>query len=150
MSVKDKIFSGNNPVSVTVGGVTYSGVMVFAHRAGAVGGGDVAEHRTVPGYSGPQGFTHKHKERVIIVTIDSWELQDNLENGGYWHDGDDNKVLPFEVKQKRGDGKTRTVKFDTENTLLVRMESNLENLAKQQGTELTILTSGKPTKTPWA
>jgi hypothetical protein len=140
-SIKNSVYDGNGPVSVTIGSQTFAVISVAEDNQSA-DGGDCAEPRVVPGYTEPVSYTHKHKLTVLLITVDSATLRGYLKQQNYWNPTGDNQPLPLVVREKNAAGQFRNVTYKTANTLLVKMHSVLQQLAKEQITELTINTFG--------
>jgi hypothetical protein len=145
---KPKIFSSNNPVSVTIGTRTYTNIVLFAEKPTGVNG-KATEPRTTPNNTSPVGYTYLHKYREIKIVIDSCDVQEDMENDNIWNEDGDNPPVVLKIMQRRGDGPTRTKTYVTENTVLDSMEQTLEQLKDREVTELNFNTYGKPTVTAW-
>jgi|GEM_PF-2254275 len=141
--------SANSPVSVTLGGYTYSNIAVFADNYTAVGGGKVVEAQTSANSHVPVGVIDYSKEISIIMAIESVEVKKNLEDGNFWNHNGSNQSISFSYRQKRaGDDRTRTVTFVQANTRIASMKVQRE-VPNRVLTEIEILTWGKPTYGAW-
>src|SRR3990172_13009789 len=91
----DTLISENSPVSVQIGGTTYTNVVLVATKFQAVKGGDMVTPRTTGNSHVPQGTTDHPKEAEVIVTLDSADTIPNLVSANYLNMTGANAALSY-------------------------------------------------------
>ena len=145
----DMRLSKNSPVSVTIGAVTYTGVVLVAMKIQGVDGGPMVKSRTVANNHAPIGVTDFPKEMIVVVTLDA-DILPALIAANYVNTAAANTALSaFVITERNTAGQTRTVTFVGANSKIQSVQAKNANLGDQIH-ELTILTHTSISYSNWA
>jgi len=156
MSVQNKSTSSkNNPVSVTIGSVTYSNVVSWSDKIVSTDGGYMEEPRTTAGSDVPHGYTDKPKYIQISIALDSNVVRSNLISAGFINlTGSNGHISTLRYVEKNStSGQVRTVTFNSAESgacKVMNLENKFVHGTENPVVEITLAFYGSISESAWA